>query len=138
MSKLIVMCIISILLTFNWRVNVMAETERIPQNNPPTVMELAFLRGLGPTILNVMNKHGDLQLFTSGRIEKIARNEQSDFYDIKLRVIGYEGAINPPYKLSRMTLRLPGENYTDYSVIQYEHKKISSDEFRKLSKFVDR
>jgi len=33
-------------------------------------MELAFLRYLGGTILEVMEKHGDRQLFTFYRIEK--------------------------------------------------------------------
>ncbi|MFI8496679.1 hypothetical protein ACIGC1_28255 [Peribacillus butanolivorans] len=44
--------------------------ETIPQNKPPSIMELAFLRYLGGTILEVMEKHGDSQLFTFNRIEK--------------------------------------------------------------------
>ena len=117
---------------------VSAETEYAPQNKPPTIMELAFLRKLGPIILNTMEKHGDPQFFTSGRMEKIIRNEQNDFYDVTIRVIGYEGPINPPYKLIRITFRFPGENYTKHSVIQYKHRNITPDEFNNLSKFVDR
>lgn len=117
---------------------VSAETEYVPQNRPPTIMELAFLREIGPIILNTMEKHGDAQLFTSGRMEKIIRNEQNDFYDVTIRVVGYEGPINPPYKLIRITFRFPGENYTKYSIVQYKHRNITPDEFNKLSKYVDR
>ena len=42
-------------------------TEIIPQDKPPTIMELAFLRSLGQTILEIMTEHGDQQLFTAGR-----------------------------------------------------------------------
>lgn len=114
-------------------VEVKAETEFVPQNKPPTIMELAFLRELGPTILETMENHGDRQLFTSERIEKIVRNKQDDFYEVTLRVVGYEGPINPPYKLIRITFRFPGVNNTNYSVIHYEHKYISPEEFGKLS-----
>lgn len=117
---------------------VSAETEYVPQNKPPTIMELAFLREIGPIILNTMEKHGDAQLFTSSRMEKIIRNEQNDFYDVTIRVVGYEGPINPPYKLIRITFRFPGENYTKYSIVQYKHRNITPDEFNKLSKYVDR
>ena len=126
------MCLIS----FN-SVSVKSDTEIIPQNQRPSVMELAFLRELGPTILEVMLAHGDLQLFTSERIEKIVRNEQDDKYDITLRVVGYEGPLNPPYKLIRITLRIPGGYSNKYSVVSYEHKNISIDEAKKLSEFTD-
>ncbi len=115
-----------------------AETEYASQNKPHTIMELAFLRELGPIILKTMYKHGDHQLFTSERIEKIIRNEQKDIYDVTFRVIGYEGPINPPYKLIRITFQFPVENFTNYSVIKYVHKNITPDEFGKLSKSVDR
>lgn len=135
---LISLSFILCLVAFKGVGGVSAETEYVPQNKPPTIMELAFLRKLGPIILNTMEKHGDPQLFTSGRIEKIIRNEQNDFYDVTIRVIGYEGPINPPYKLIRITFRFPGENYTKHSVIQYKHRTITPDEFKNLSKFVDR
>ncbi|PEY40388.1 hypothetical protein CN354_08485 [Bacillus cereus] len=113
MRKIIIsLCFIFYLVTFKDVIEVNAETEYVPQNKPPKIMELAFLRELGPIILKTMDKHGDLQLFTSGRIEKIIRN----------RVVGYEGPINPPYKLIRITFRFPGENFTKYSVIQYQRK----------------
>ena len=126
------------IVVFMGTVEVKAETEYVPQNKPPTIMELAFLRELGPIILNTMEKHDDSQLFTSGRMEKLTRNRQNDFYDVTIRVVGYEGPINPPYKLIHITFRFPGENYTKYSVIQYKRKNIPPDEFKKLSKFVDR
>jgi hypothetical protein len=112
-------------------------TETIPQNQQPSIMELAFLRHLGiTTIYEIMEKNGDKQLFTSSRIEKIYRDINNDSYDVSLRVIGFEGPLNPPYKLIRMTIRIPGENYSNYSVISYEHRYISGEEFIKLSKYV--
>lgn len=122
------------LMTFYGAAKVNAEVEYIPQNTPPTLMELAFLRELGHTILHTMNENGDRQLFYLGRIEKIVRNIESDSYDLTLRVIGYEGAINPPFKLIRITFRFPGDNYTKYSVKQYEHKYITPEEVEKLAK----
>ncbi|MBB6448051.1 hypothetical protein HNR53_004778 [Bacillus benzoevorans] len=56
--------------------------EIIPQNQRPSIMELAFLRYLGGTILEVMDKHGDRQLFTFERIEKISRDYENDSYDV--------------------------------------------------------
>ncbi|MFJ7919616.1 hypothetical protein ACIQ6U_07635 [Lysinibacillus fusiformis] len=53
--------------------------EYIPQDRPPSVLELAFLRELGPSDLNAMSTHGNKQLFTSERIEKIQRNIQEDY-----------------------------------------------------------
>ena len=97
-------------------------------------MELAFLRSLGQTILEIMTEHGDQQLFTAGRIEKITRDVENDTYDIALRVIGFEGAHNPPYKLIRMTIRIPGKEQ-EYEVIKYESKLISGEEFKRLSRF---
>ncbi|MEJ9233104.1 hypothetical protein LAV79_27680 [Peribacillus butanolivorans] len=110
--------------------------ETIPQNKPPSIMELAFLRYLGGTILEVMEKHGDSQLFTFNRIEKISRDIQNDTYDVSLHVIGYEGPINPPFKLIQMTIRIPGEKYTKYSVISYKHRYINDKELNELTKYV--
>jgi hypothetical protein len=109
--------------------------EIVPQNQPPSIMELAFLRYLGSTILEIMEKHGDKQLFTESRIEKISRDIQNDSYDVSLRVIGFEGPLNPPYKLIRMTIRIPGENYTPYRVISYKSRYASDKELDKLIKF---
>ncbi|MEI3614667.1 hypothetical protein [Pseudogracilibacillus sp. SO30301A] len=107
-------------------------TEIIPQNQPPTIMELAFLRFLGNTILEVMYNHGDNQLFMAERIEKITQNVENDTYDITLHVIGFEGAHNPPYKLIQMTIRIPGKD-GDYEVINYKSRIISGKEFKELS-----
>ncbi|MGE7839056.1 hypothetical protein [Viridibacillus arvi] len=95
-------------------------------------MERAFLRSLGETILDIMSKHGDNQLFEYGRIEKISGN---DPYDVSLRVIGFEGAHNPPYKLIRMTIRIPGDKDANYSVLSYSHRPISDKEFDKLTEY---
>ncbi|MES1042756.1 hypothetical protein FOA20_25730 [Peribacillus simplex] len=78
--------------------------------------------------------HGDSQLFTFSRIEKISRDIQNDSYDVSLRVIGFEGPLNPPYKLIRMTIRIPGEKYSKYSVISYKHRYVSGKEFDELTK----
>ncbi|RRN71275.1 hypothetical protein EI200_11190 [Peribacillus simplex] len=110
--------------------------ETIPQNKQPSIMELAFLRYLGGTILEVMEKHGDRQLFTFNRIEKISRDIQNDTYDVSLHVIGYEGPGNPPFKLIQMTIRIPGEKYTKYSVIAYKHQYINDKELNELTKYV--
>ena len=131
-SSLLIMSIIS----FN-SFTVKSDTELIPQNQRPSVMELAFLRELGPSILEAMSAHGDLQLFTSERIEKIIRNKQDDKYDVTLRVVGYEGPLNPPYKLIRITFRIPGDYSKKYSVVSYEHKNITIDEAKKLSEYTD-
>ena len=113
------------------------KTEIIPQNQHPSIMELAFLRYLGGTILEIMDKQGDRQLFAFERIEKISRDYENDFYDVSLRVIGFKGALNPPFKLIRMTIRIPGEKYTKYSVISYKHWYISDEEFGTLTKYTD-
>lgn len=110
--------------------------ETIPQNKPPSIMELAFLRNLGGTILEVMEKNDDYQLFTFDRIEKISRDTQNDTYDVSLHVIGYEGPLNPPFKLIQMTIRIPGDNYTKYSVISYKHRYINDKELNELTKYV--
>ncbi|MDZ5712662.1 hypothetical protein [Jeotgalibacillus haloalkalitolerans] len=112
-----------------------SEVELIPQNKYPTVMELAFLRELGPSILEAMYAQGDRQLFTSERIEKIVRNKQDDQYDVTIRVIGYEGPFNPHYQLIRLTLRIPGDDAKEFSVVSYERKYITADEVKKLSEF---
>jgi len=134
--KIISSLLIMSLISFN-SVALKSDTELISQNQRPSVMELAFLRELGPSILDAMSAHGDLQLFTSGRIEKVIRNVQTDKYDVALRVLGYEGAINPPYKLIRITFRIPGDFPNKNRVISYEHKSITPSEFGRLSKYVD-
>ncbi|WP_153732802.1 hypothetical protein [Sporosarcina obsidiansis] len=108
------------------------KTESIPQNQFPSLMERAFLRSLHGTILDVMSNHGDNQLFEYGRIEKISGN---DPYDVSLRVIGFEGAHNPPYKLIRMTIRIPGDKGANYSILSYSHHPISNKEFDKLTEY---
>ncbi|QUW20465.1 hypothetical protein JSQ81_11390 [Sporosarcina sp. Marseille-Q4063] len=109
------------------------KTEVIPQDQVPSLMERAFLRSLGGTILDIMSNHGDNQLFEFERIEKIvSRNVQ---YDVTLRVIGFEGAHGPPYKLIRMTIRIPGDKSADYSVLSYSRRHISERELEKLIKF---
>ena len=95
-------------------------------------MERAFLRSLDGTILKIMQNHGDNQLFEYGRIDKVSGN---DPYDITLRVIGFEGAHNPPYKLIHMTIRIPGDKGdSNYTVLSYSHRPISDKEFEKLTK----
>lgn len=108
------------------------KTEIIPQNKFPSLMERAFLRSLDQTILDIMNNHGDNQLFEYGRIEKISGN---DPYDVSLRVIGFEGAHNPPYKFIRMTIRIPGDKDADYNVLSNSHQTISEKEFDKLTEY---
>lgn len=98
-------------------------------------MKRAFLRSLDVTILDIMSSHGDNQLFEYGRIERISNDINNNSYDITLRVIGFEGAHNPPYKLIRMTIRIPGEKYANYSVLSYSHRPISDKAFDKLTKY---
>ncbi|MDM5360708.1 hypothetical protein [Peribacillus sp. ACCC06369] len=124
-----------IFFSYNSVIEAKATIEIVPQNQPPSILELAFLRYLGSTILEIMEKHGDKQLFTESRIEKISRDIQNDSYDVSLRVIGFEGPLNPPYKLIRMTFRIPGENYTPYRVISYKSRYVSDKELDKLIKF---
>lgn len=121
-----------------------SDTEYFPQDQPRSVIELAFLRELGQSILETMSSYGDNQLFTSGRIEKIERNKQNDFYDVSLRVITFEVAHNPPYKLINITFRIPSsEASTKYrvisnkAVISYKVKNITPEQFEKLSKFTN-
>jgi hypothetical protein len=113
------------------------KSEIIPQNQRPSVMELAFLRYLGGTILEIMDTHGDRQLFTFERIEKITRDYENDSYDVSLRVLGFKEPLNPPFKLIRMTIRIPGEKYTKYSVLSYKHRYVSDKELDKLTKYTD-
>ncbi|RHW34100.1 DUF3888 domain-containing protein [Lysinibacillus yapensis] len=135
MKKILILFLLINLLTIN-SVLGKATIEIPPQNRPPSVMELAFLRELGPSILKAMSTHGQLQLFTSERIEKIERNIENDYYDISVRVAGYEGAINPPYKLIRITFRVPGKDYkNELDVISYKATDITPEEFVKLSEF---
>lgn len=125
---------ILLLLIFGGTTNANADTEIIPQDRPPSILEGAFLRSLGWTILEIMESHGDTQLFENERIEKISAN--GDQYDVTLRVIGFEGAHNPPYKLIRMTIRFPGSGgNANYSVLSYSHRIISDKEFEKLTKY---
>jgi hypothetical protein len=131
--------ILSLIFFISYTNNIEAKTrtEIIPQNQRPSIMELAFLRYLGGTILEIMDTHGDRQLFTFERIEKISRDYENDSYDVSLRVIGFEGPLNPPFKLIRMTIRIPGEKYTKYSVISYKHRYVSDKELDKLTKYTD-
>lgn len=124
------MCLIS----FN-SVVVKSDTEIIPQNQRPSLMELAFLRELGPSILEAMSSHGDLQLYDFPRIEKIVSNTQNGKYDITLRVIGFEGAHGPPYKLIRITFRIPNDYPNKNRVLSYEHKSITINEVEKLIEY---
>jgi hypothetical protein len=39
------------------------------------------------------------------------------------------------YKLIRMTIRIPGEKYSKYSVISYKHRYVSGKEFDELTKY---
>lgn len=112
--------------------------EYLPQDQPPSILELAFLRELGPSILEAMSTHGNEQLFTSNRIEKINRNIQEDYYDVTLRVLAYEGPINPPYTQIRITFRIPAGDFKNkYKVISYEAKHITPEQFKKLSEFTN-
>ncbi|KRG12598.1 hypothetical protein ACA30_18470 [Virgibacillus soli] len=125
-----------IFISYNSVCEAKTTTEKVPQNQPPTIMELAFLRHLGiTTIQEIMQQHGDFQLFTFDRIEKITRNIDNDSYDVSLHVIGFEGPLNPPYKLIQMTIRIPGANYSNYRVISYKYRYVSDEEFDKLTKY---
>ena len=135
MNKIILpICILTFLfLTFGGTTTeAKGKPELIPQNQFPSLMERAFLRSLGGTILDIMSDHGDNQLFEYGRIEKISGD---DPFDVSLRVIGFEGAHNPPYKLIRMTIRIPGDKDAKYSVVSYSHRIISDEEFDKLTEY---
>ncbi|MDW0118199.1 hypothetical protein QTL97_14800 [Sporosarcina thermotolerans] len=122
-----------LLLSFGGTPKATADTEIIPQDQFPSLLEGAFLRSLGWTILDIMEAHGDTQLFENERIEKISQNNGQ--YDVTLRVIGFEGAHSPPYKLIRMTIRFPGNGgNANYSVISYSHRIISDKEFEELTK----
>jgi len=113
-----------------------AETQIIDQKQLPSILERAFLRELGTnTILEIMSEKGDNQLYFAPRIERIIRNEANDFYDITLRVIGYEGPSNPPYTLINMTFRIPGNDYSKYTVLDYKHRFISDSELKEFIKF---
>ncbi|MDN4607248.1 hypothetical protein [Sporosarcina highlanderae] len=123
-----------LLFSFSGITKANADTEIIPQDQSPSLLEKAFLRSLGWTILDIMESHGDNQLFENERIEKISADNGK--YDVTLRVIGFEGAHGPPYKLIRMTIRFPGSGgNTNYSVISYSHRIISDKEFEELTKY---
>jgi len=136
MRKILILSLI-FFISYTNNIEAKTSTEIIPQNQRPSIMELAFLRYLGGTILEIMDTHGDRQLFTFERIETISRDYENDSYDVSLRVIGFEGPLNPPFKLIRMTIRIPGEKYTKYSVISYQHRYVSDKELNKLTKYTD-
>jgi hypothetical protein len=136
MRKILILSLI-FFISYTNNIKAKTKTEIIPQNQHPSIMELAFLRYLGGTILEIIDTHGDRQLFTFERIEKISRDYENDSYDISLRVIGFEGPLNPPFKLIRMTIRIPGGKYTKYSVISYKHRYVSDKELNKLTKYTD-
>ncbi|KAB7670680.1 hypothetical protein [Bacillus sp. B1-b2] len=56
-----------------------------------SLTESAFLRFLGPTILEIMETHGDNQLFMNEKIESITKNIEQDSYDVTIHIIGFEG-----------------------------------------------
>ncbi|MUV37773.1 hypothetical protein JNUCC1_01579 [Lentibacillus sp. JNUCC-1] len=135
MHKMIIstVAIVVLLLGFSSpTIDARAETEVIPLDQPPSLMEKAFLRSLGETIFDVMRHHGDHQLFEFGRIEEITGD---DPYDVTLSVIGFEGPHNPPHKFIRMTLRIPGKAEADYTVLSYSHRHLSRKEYRKLTQY---
>lgn len=136
MRKILFLFLI-IFISYTNNIEAKIKTEIIPQNQRPSIMELAFLRYLGGTILEIMDTHGDRQLFTFERIEKISRDYENDSYDVSLKVIGFEGPLNPPFKLIHMTIRVPGDKYTKYSVISYKHRYISDKELDELTKYTD-
>ena len=137
MNKIIIVSFLTSLLIIN-SAFAKSNTEYLPQDQPPSVLELAFLRELGPSILEAMSIHGKKQLFTSGRIEKVNRNIQEDYYDVTVRVLGYEGPINPPYTQIRITFRIPAGDFKNKNkVISYVAKNISPEEFKKLSEFTN-
>ncbi|QIZ08306.1 hypothetical protein HFZ78_17560 [Priestia megaterium] len=136
MRKILILSLI-FFISYTNNIKAKTKTEIIPQNQRPSIMELAFLRYLGGTILEIIDTHGDRQLFTFERIEKISRDYENDSYDVSVRVIGFEGPLNPPFKLIRMTIRIPGEKYTKYSVISYKHRYVSDKELNKLTKYTD-
>lgn len=136
MRKILILSLI-FFISYTNNIKAKTKTEIIPQNQRPSIMELAFLRYLGGTILEIVDTHGDRQLFTFERIEKISRDYENDSYDVSVRVIGFEGPLNPPFKLIRMTIRIPGEKYTKYSVISYKHRYVSDKELNKLTKYTD-
>ena len=136
MRKTLILLLI-FFISYTNNIEAKTRTEIIPQNQHPSIMELAFLRYLGGTILEIMDTHGDRQLFTFKRIEKISRGYENDSYDVSLRVVGFEGPLNPPFKLIRMTIRIPGEKYTKYSVISYKQRYVSDKELDKLTKYTD-
>ncbi|POZ56220.1 hypothetical protein LYSIN_01003 [Lysinibacillus sphaericus] len=144
MRKIIIISLLLISLLLINPAFAKSDIEYFPQDQPPSVIELAFLRELGIPILETMSSYGNNQLFEFGRIEKIERNRQNDFYDVSLRVIGFEGAHNPPYKLINITFRippgLPSEKYkviSNKAVISYKAKHITPEEVEKLSKFTN-
>lgn len=50
-----------------------SDIEYFPQDKPPSILELAFLRELGPSIVETMFSNGNTQLFMDGRIEKLKK-----------------------------------------------------------------
>ncbi|PAE13896.1 hypothetical protein CHI02_02235 [Niallia circulans] len=108
-------------------------SEGIPQKEKHASTESAFLRFLGPTILEIMEKHGDNQLYMNEQIESITFNEQEDSYDVTLHVVGFEGAHNPPYNFIQMVIRIPGRknNTGYYDVISYKKHLVDSVDYKK-------
>lgn len=107
-----------------------------PQDHPQSLLELGFLRELGPSIVDAMYSNGNEQLFTSGGIEKVKRNIQQDYYDVSLRVVGFKGPLNPPYTLINITFRIPAGDYSNKNkVISYKTTIITGEEYKRLSEF---
>ncbi|MFJ8090833.1 hypothetical protein ACIQ7N_21890 [Lysinibacillus sp. NPDC095746] len=68
MKKIIISLLLMSFLAINFAF-AKSDTEYFPQDQPPSVIELAFLRELGLPILETMSSYGDNQLFDYGRIE---------------------------------------------------------------------
>ncbi|WP_303983252.1 DUF3888 domain-containing protein [Niallia circulans] len=113
-------------------VDVTTISEGIPPKVNSTLTESAFLRFLGPTILEIMEKHGDNQLYMNEKIESITFNEHEDSYDVTLHVVGFEGAHNPPYNFIRMVIRIPGrKNITGYyDVVSYKKHLVDNADYK--------
>ncbi|PKG23416.1 hypothetical protein CWS01_12080 [Niallia nealsonii] len=64
------MLFLIVFFSYNNVTNTKIITERIPQDQPSSIMESSFLRYLG----GIIQKHSNDQLFTFSRIEKISRS----------------------------------------------------------------
>jgi hypothetical protein len=60
MRKILILSLI-FFISYTNNIKAKTKTEIIPQNQRPSIMELAFLRYLGGTILEIIDTHGDRQ-----------------------------------------------------------------------------